>query len=102
MEEKTLQKSLDTTLLQQIQDLLATATDLAYNIVDYKGCPINKFSNFSAFCTTIRSCKEGMEICSDINARSGFEAALRGKPFLFQCPGGLIDLAVPIIINGNF
>ncbi len=95
-------KTLDTALLQKIQDILGTVTGLAYNIVDYKGCPINRFSNFSSFCKMMRSSPEGMEICADANARFGFEAALQQRPVLFQCPGGLIDLAVPIILNGNF
>ncbi|WMJ80544.1 PocR ligand-binding domain-containing protein [Clostridium sp. MB40-C1] len=99
---KNLKDIIDVEVLQNIQDRLAEITGLAYNIVDFKGNPINNYSNFSEFCKKMRSTKEGMKTCCDTNAHAGLEAAIRQKPYIFKCPAGLVDVATPIIVNNNY
>ncbi|MBZ9691696.1 MULTISPECIES: PocR ligand-binding domain-containing protein [unclassified Clostridium] len=99
---RNLNDIMDIDLLKSIQDRLAEITGLAYNIVDFKGNPINNYSNFCDFCSKVRNTKEGMKICYDTNAHAGLEAAIRQKPYVFKCPAGLVDVAIPIIVNGNY
>lgn len=99
---RNLNDIIDIDLLKSIQDRLAEITGLAYNIVDFKGNPINNYSNFCDFCSKVRNTKEGMKICYDTNAHAGLEAAIRQKPYVFKCPAGLVDVAIPIIVNGNY
>ncbi|NHL29306.1 histidine kinase [Clostridium botulinum] len=99
---RNLNDIIDIDLLKSIQDRLAENTGLAYNIVDFKGNPINNYSNFCDFCSKVRNTKEGMKICYDTNAHAGLEAAIRQKPYVFKCPAGLVDVAIPIIVNGNY
>ncbi|MCY6960171.1 sensor histidine kinase [Clostridium brassicae] len=102
LSSKSLKDIIDIDMLQNIQDRLAEITGLAYNIVDFKGNPINNYSNFSKFCKKMRSTTEGMKTCCDANAHAGLEAAIRQKPYIFKCPAGLVDVATPIIVNNNY
>ncbi|NFG37060.1 histidine kinase [Clostridium botulinum] len=99
---RNLNDIIDINLLKSIQDRLAEITGLAYNIVDFKGNPINNYSNFCDFCSKVRDTREGMKICYDTNAHAGLEAAIRQTPYVFKCPAGLVDVAIPIIVNGNY
>ncbi|WP_066676311.1 PocR ligand-binding domain-containing protein [Clostridium septicum] len=93
---------IDVTLLQDIQDKLAEITGLAFNIVNFRGDPINKYSNFCSFCKAIRDTDEGFKLCRSANAHGGLEAAIRQKPYMFKCPAGLVDVAIPIIIDNQY
>lgn len=99
---KNLNNLIDVNILKDIQDRLAEITGLAYNIVNFKGAPINDYSNFSSFCKKMRSTSQGFHICCDANAHAGLEAALRKKPYIFKCPAGLVDVAIPIIVNNTY
>ena len=100
--DKNLHNLIDVNILKNIQDRLAEITGLAYNIVNFKGIPINDYSNFSSFCKKMRKDPERLRICCETNAHAGLEAALRKKPYIFRCPAGLIDVAIPIIINDTY
>lgn len=93
---------IDVTLLQDIQDKLAEITGLAFNIVNFRGDPINKYSNFCSLCKAIRDTDEGFKLCRSANAHGGLEAAIRQKPYMFKCPAGLVDVAIPIIIDNQY
>ncbi|NEZ48998.1 histidine kinase [Clostridium botulinum] len=97
-----LKEVIDAKLLKDIQDNMAKITNLAYNIIDFTGNPINKYCNFSTFCNKMRSTPEGVKMCYSANAHAGLEAAIRKEPYIFRCPAGLVDVAVPIIINENY
>ncbi|MGG7076552.1 PocR ligand-binding domain-containing protein [Clostridium sardiniense] len=99
---KKLKNLIDIDLLESIQNRLAEITGLAFNIVDFRGEPMNEYSNFCDFCKEMRSTEEGMKLCYEANAHAGLEAAIRQKPYVFKCPAGLVDVATPIIINNHY
>lgn len=99
---KKLKNLIDIDLLESIQNRLAEITGLAFNIVDFRGEPMNEYSNFCDFCKEMRSTEEGMRLCYEANAHAGLEAAIRQKPYVFKCPAGLVDVATPIIINNHY
>ena len=83
---------------QVIQDDISLATDLAIVTVDYMGKPLTKHSNCSEFCTNVRSSKYG-NYCEKCDSHGGLEAARNRKPFIYICHAGIVDFAIPIIVN---
>ncbi|MBK5243526.1 MAG: PocR ligand-binding domain-containing protein [Eubacteriaceae bacterium] len=93
---------IDVEVLQRIQDSFSSATGLAAVTVDYKGNPITEFSNFTDFCNCVRKDSDNRDSCSQSDAHGGIESARSGKPSIYICHGGLVDLAVPIMVKGNY
>ena len=93
---------IDLEILQKIQDSFSSATGLAAVTVDYKGNPITEYSNFSEFCNCVRKGKDNRESCYQSDAHGGIESTRTGKPSIYLCHGGLVDLAVPIMVKGNY
>lgn len=84
---------------QKIQDDISSATGLAIITVDYKGTPITAHSNCSEFCKKVRSSDMYLHYCEKCDSRGGLEAARIQKPFIYFCHAGIIDLAIPIIVD---
>lgn len=97
-----LKEIVDVEILQEIQDRFSEATGLASITIDYAGKPITKYSNFSNFCSLIRGNSTCIQECSRSDAHGGIEAARMGTPYVYKCPFGLIDFAIPIIVNGQY
>lgn len=87
---------------QKIQDDIADATGLAIITTDYKGKPVTKHSRTTDFCSIIRKNSKLQELCEKCDSRGGLEAVRTGKPFTYRCHTGLIDFAVPIIVQGQY
>jgi len=92
----------NTQVLQEIQDKFSEATGLAAVIVDPDGKPITKPSNFTKFCTFIRSHPEGFVRCMACDDRGGRKAVELHRPFVYHCHSGLTDLAAPIIVQNEY
>jgi ligand-binding sensor protein len=97
-----LKNVIDTVLLQTIQEKIAQITGLAFVTVDFQGNPITAETNFSEFCAKRRENSEHKKACYFSDAHSGLEAARRNKPYIFRCPAGLVDFAVPIMVRGQY
>lgn len=93
---------LDVNSFQKIQDDIAKATEFAMITVDYKGIPVTKHSRCSEFCRLIREQKEFSKLCEKCDSRGGLEAAREGSFYIYKCHRGLVDVAVPIIIDGQY
>lgn len=92
----------DVEVLQKIQDSFSAATGFATVTVDYKGNPITRYSNFSGFCLKFREDETCLSRCYESDAHGGILSARSGKPSIYICHGGLVDLAVPIMVKGNY
>lgn len=97
-----LENFVDINLLQEVQDKFAQATGLAAITVDYSGNPITKYSNFSQFCRLIRKNSKWQEQCKRCDAHGGLEAARTGKPHIYICHAGLVDISMPIMVQGTY
>lgn len=97
-----LSEIVDVDILQEIQDRFSDATGLATITIDYAGKPITKYSNFSKFCSKVRSSHDCVHECLRSDAHGGIEAARTGKPYVYKCPFGLVDFAIPIVVNGQY
>jgi ligand-binding sensor protein/AraC-like DNA-binding protein len=87
---------------QKIQDAMAEATEMAMLTVDYKGNPITSHSRCSSFCSAIRANPEYSKLCNKCDSRGGLEATRLQQPYIYICHMGILDLAVPIIVDGHY
>ena len=102
MKEKyELDDFIDLDILQEIQDAFSSATGFAAIIVDYKGRPMIKYSNFSKFCNILREKADCRELCEKCDSLGGIAALRSGRPFIYRCHAGLVDFAAPIILQGR-
>jgi ligand-binding sensor protein/AraC-like DNA-binding protein len=87
---------------QKIQDSIAEATEMAMLTVDYKGTPITNHSRCSDFCKTVRAHPHYSQFCEKCDSRGGLEATRLQKPYIYICHMGVLDLAIPIIVDGQY
>ena len=87
---------------QKIQNDIAKATGVAIITTDYKGKPVTEHSSCTEFCKIIRSKDNLKELCEKCDSRGGLEAARSGRPYIYKCHRGLIDFAVPIIVEEQY
>ncbi|SFR58115.1 PocR ligand-binding domain-containing protein [Anaeromicropila populeti] len=92
---------MDLNLLQKFLDNYTESMNLASIAVDLNGTPVTKPCHFTRFCMDYtRGSKLGKERCMECDRRGGEEAARLGKPSVYKCHAGLIDFAVPIMVEG--
>ncbi|WP_125154626.1 sensor histidine kinase [Clostridium rectalis] len=99
---KHLKDYIDIEMFQKIQDDIAAATGLGIITCDYKGRPVTKHSKCAEFCEAIRKIKGYKELCEKCDSRGGLEAVRTGNPYIYRCHKGLVDFAVPIIIEDQY
>jgi len=87
---------------QKIQDCLSEASDMAMLTVDYQGTPVTRHSRCSGYCDLVRSNTALNDVCRKCDSRGGLEAARLGKPYIYRCHMGLLDFAVPIVVEGHY
>jgi ligand-binding sensor protein len=92
----------DISFLQRIQDKFATAMGVAAVTVDRNGKPITQASNFQPICLAIRSTEPGLARCMKCDADGSLKAYTEGEPQTYLCYGGMMDVAAPIIIDGEY
>lgn len=92
----------DISILQRFQDTFAKAMGVAAVTVDRYGKPITRESNFQPICMMIRSTSRGLARCMACDARGSLKAFKEGKPQTYLCDGGMMDVAAPIIIDGEY
>ncbi|WP_082235339.1 sensor histidine kinase [Halobacillus massiliensis] len=97
----TLRNIVDVEELQEIQESFSNATGFAVIIADNQGIPVTKPTNFTSFCTKIRSSPEGSQCCILSDKTVGLLAVEEGKVAKHYCHSGLVDMAAPIVYNGN-
>lgn len=97
-----LQDVIDVEFLQGFQDDFATAIGVASVSVDVEGKPVTRGSQFTRFCMDYsRNSEIGNDRCIECDRQGGEEAARTGKPSVYECHAGLIDFAVPILLEGR-
>ena len=88
--------------LQNLLDNLATALDLAFVAVDYRGCPVTEDSGFCSFCNCMKKHEQYGHLCNQCYAHGGLHATMAGEPYVYQCHGGLVEFAVPLMVDGKY
>ncbi|MFR3730302.1 PocR ligand-binding domain-containing protein [Lacrimispora sp.] len=88
--------------LENIQESLSKATGVAFVTVDFRGEPITDSTHFSSFCRQVRNSEEAIERCKSSDAFGSIQAAVTKKANVYFCPCGLLEMAIPIIVRGNY
>lgn len=87
---------------ETLQDALSEVTKMAILMVNYKGEPITKHSGCHTFCDRVRHDSKMKKFCQKCDARAGFEAMQDNEPFIYKCYFGIVDIAIPIIVNDQY
>ena len=87
---------------QTLQDNISLVTNMAIITVDYKGNTISKHSKCSSFCQAVRNHPEMSQYCQKCDSRGGLEAVRLNEPYIYLCHYNIVDVAVPIIIDGRY
>ncbi|KQY90216.1 transcriptional regulator [Paenibacillus sp. Root52] len=95
-------KILDLTKWKRLQDSLATVTKLAILTVDYKGIPVTSHSSCQVFCQSVRKDPELLPYCQKCDSRGGLEAVRLNEPYVYLCHFNIVDIAIPITIDGKY
>ena len=97
-----LKSILDIPLWEKIQDEFARLTGTAIVTIDYKGNPITKHSGRTDFCSVIREDPVFHKRCCRCDALAGLEAVRIGKPYVYLCHCGVVDVAVPVTVGDRY
>lgn len=97
-----LKSILDIPLWEEIQDEFARLTGTAIITIDYKGNPITKHSGRTDFCSVIREDPVFHKRCCRCDALAGLEAVRIGKPYIYLCHCGIVDVAVPVTVGDRY
>lgn len=86
---------------KKFQDAFSRATGLATLTVDLEK-PVVDGSNFTRFCMDLmRRNPEGARRCNECDLSGGRKARETGRPAVYECHAGLVDMAAPIMIGGT-
>ncbi len=102
MKQDALAKILDLEKWQTLQDSLAKVTQFAIIMVDYKGQPLTRHSDIHPFCREVRKDPKLNHFCQKCDARGGIEATRLEEPYIYRCHFNILDMAIPIIFDGNY
>lgn len=97
-----LDKLIDLEKWEDLQETIASVTNVAIIIVDYKGNPVTKHSGCHRFCKEIRANSELVKYCQKCDSRGGLEAVRLNEPYIYLCHYNIIDIAIPIMIDGKY
>ena len=100
--ESRLGELLNMERLQTLQDNLAKALDLAFVTVDYRGRMVTQPSGFTHFCNCMRDHERYGALCNQCYAHGGLHATMEGKPYIYRCHGGLVEFALPLMVDGTY
>lgn len=93
---------LDIPKWEAVQDQIAMLTGTAIITIDFKGNPVTKHSCRTEFCSVIRENPISRKRCYRCDALAGLEAVRLGKPYIYLCHCGIVDVAVPIMIGERY
>lgn len=88
--------------LEDIQRKISKATGFAFITVNYRGEPLTEPESFTSFCRKVRTNPHALACCKSSDAFGAIQAASTQKPSICFCPCGLMDIAIPIIVKGQF
>ena len=99
MDIKTL---LDIAKWEPLQAALADALDITVIVLDYKGSAVTAFSHCAKFCTQIRANTVARRHCFKCAALAGLESVRHKEPFIYRCSCGIMNAAIPVMIDEKY
>lgn len=87
---------------KKLQDSIALVTKTAIITIDYKGKPVTEHSYCHKFCENVRKDPQMVKYCEKCDSRGGLEAVRLNEPYIYLCHYNIVDIAIPIIVSGNY
>ena len=88
--------------LNEIQERLSRITRLGFVTADYRGEPQTEYTSFCDFCSHFRNHEVLSKNCVASDAVGSIQAAISQKPLIYMCPCGLMEISIPIVVNGTY
>lgn len=89
-------------LLQELQDSFFLSNGISIGISDRDGIAITKHCSCNPFCSEYtKKTAEGLRRCQECDKRGAAMAAEKREPVLYNCHAGMLEFAVPIIVDGR-
>ena len=88
--------------LEDIQSVIAQATGLGVIVLDYKGDTITEPTGFTLFCQKMRQDEKSAALCRSADVYGTSQALALQRKFIYACPCGLMEVAIPIIVKNHF
>ncbi len=95
------QTVVDIEMLQEIIDKFAVSLGCGAILTTVDGVPVTQHSNFTSFCQKVRLFPEGRYRCRQCDAKNGAEVMDLTHPKIYSCHSGLVDMAIPLIVEGR-
>jgi ligand-binding sensor protein len=93
---------IDVRIMSNFLDYFSVSMGMGCGAVDTNGNMIDNGHNFASFCMDLtRSTHTGLKRCDECSRKGGEEATSTGRPSVYKCHAGLIDFAVPILVEGR-
>ena len=89
-------------LLEEIQQAVANVTGIAFVTVDYKGDVLTETTHFCNYCKAVRDNPTSLLLCKLSDASGAIIAATNKEVSIYICPCGLLEIAIPIIVDGHY
>lgn len=101
-ENLNLNKLIDLEKWVSLQESLSAVTKVAIIIVDYKGNPVTNHSGCNRFCKVVRDNPDLVKYCQKCDSRGGLEAVRLNEPYIYLCHFNIVDIAIPIMLDGKY
>ena len=101
MQTIDLRKVITEEFQNELQDVFAHATGFGVVFTDAEGNQIGHGENFCRFCNKINEMPEGADYCTLSNKNAIQLALERKKPSIYICHAGLVNIAIPLIYEGE-
>lgn len=88
--------------LENLQEIIAKVTGLGVITADFRGEPLTNMTSFTPFCKFIRKKGNNGKLCNLSDAFGIVRSAITKKYCVYFCPCGLMEVAIPIIVQGKF
>lgn len=85
--------------LNEIQQRLSKVTQMGFVTVNYRGESITERTRFAEICQVMRSDAKLQENCQKSDAMGCMQSAVIESPFIYLCPCGLLEIAIPIYVD---
>ena len=93
---------IDIERLNYLMTKITEATGMGLAACDYTGVPVAGAVGYSEFCRRVQTNKESKRICEASTAIGEIQSATTNKPYIYVCPHGLLEVSIPINVNGKF
>lgn len=95
-------KYIDIELLNDIMLKITKATGMGIAACDYTGGPVAGAAGYCSFCKLVQENLESKRSCEASTAIGEIQSATTNKPYIYVCPQGLLEVSIPINVNGKF